>query len=106
MKRRAVFAAVCLAVLAPAGVLAVSYGSGRAAGCAVRYSTGPDGQMRLALTLAQPGSIEARAGGGVVTRTEPAGVSVLMLPGAAGAPSVTDFTADGELMACSVARGG
>jgi hypothetical protein len=103
--RKGVVAAACLALAVPVGVLLVSHGTGSAgSGCSVRY-TAAAGRLRLTVTLEQPGSVEVRAGGGTVTRAESAGASTIELPGTS-APSVTEFTADGQLLACSVVPGG
>lgn len=106
VNRRAV-AAASVAVLGPLlAVLAIQQphdSSGRT-GCAVRYTGTPAG-LRLTVTLEQPGSLEVRAGGRVIARqNEPAGDSSLTAQ-ATGVPAVTEFTADGQLLACVVAPG-
>lgn len=106
MKHRGAFAAAALAVTVPLGaVLVVHQGGGpRRTGCAVRYTGTPAG-LRLTVTLDQAGSVEVRAGGRVVSRQdEPAGDSEFTAQ-ATGVPTASEFTADGQLVACAVTAG-
>lgn len=105
MKHRGALAAAALAVTVPLGAVLVAHQGGREnTGCAVRYAAVATG-LRLTVTLQQPGSVEVRAGGRVVARqNEPAGDSTITAP-ATGTPGVTEFTADGQLVACAVAAG-
>lgn len=103
--RKAAVAAAGLALAVPVGALLVSHGTAQpGGGCAVRY-TASGGTLRLALDLERAGSVEVRVGGGTVMRAEPGGASAIELTGTS-APSVTEFTDDGQLLACSVVPGG
>ena len=105
MKHRGALAAAALAVTVPLGAVLVAHQGGREnTGCAVRYTSTPTG-LRLTVTLQQPGSVEVRAAGRVVARQdEPAGDSAITVQ-ATGVPAASEFTADGQLLACSVTSG-
>ena len=82
-------------------------------GCSVRFAADSGGRLRLTVDLAQPGRLEVRAtaddGDNYVNQTEPAGESTLTVPvplPMLKALTVTEFTADGAVLACGIAPAG